>query len=263
MEAFMRTIRLLALFPLIILLTLVFSTATLAQGKVKALLDQAEKLHEDKNYSATMEKLREAEKLDKDNPEILWKIARAYFDFADQQPDNIEVQKANLYPGFDYAKKCVESAPNVAGGHQYYAILIGRIGEIEGTKQKITNSYAVREHTEKAIALDPKNDSNYHVMGRWHFALADLSWAERQIASLIYAKPPQASFVEAEKFFQKAHEIKPAEIRHLLWLGKTQMKLGKKDAARTTLQKALNLPAKSDSEKAMHKETNDILKKLS
>jgi cobalamin biosynthesis Co2+ chelatase CbiK len=57
-----------------------------------------------------MNKLREAEKIDSNNPEILWKIARAYFDFADQQPDNVAVQKTNVYPGFEYAKKCVELA---------------------------------------------------------------------------------------------------------------------------------------------------------
>lgn len=231
-------------------------------SKVKGLLEQAEKLHDAKNYQATMEKLREAEKLDPNNPEVLWKIARAYFDFADQEPDNLEVQKANIYPGLEYAKKCVNLYPNIAGGHQYYAILIGRVGEIEGTKQKITNSYAVREHTLKAIELDPDEDANYHVMGRWHFALADLSWAERQIASLIYAKPPEASFEEAEKFFTKAHQLKPDDIRHLLWLGKTQIKLKKEAAAKTTLQKALALPATSDSDKAMQQEVRTLLKKL-
>ncbi len=249
---------------LIVLLMLVLPVFLISQtAKVKTILDQAEKLHEAKDYQGTMNKLREAEKIDSNNPEILWKIARAYFDFADQQPDNVAVQKTNVYPGFEYAKKCVELAPNIAGGHQYYAILIGRIGEIEGTKQKITNSYAVREHTEKAIALDPQNDANYHVMGRWNYALADLSWAERQIASIIYATPPAASFEDAEKYFQKAHTLKPNEIRHLLWLGKAQIELKKKEAAKKSLQQALALPASSDSDKAMQKEAAELLKKVS
>ncbi|MFA4839828.1 MAG: hypothetical protein WC703_10180 [Candidatus Neomarinimicrobiota bacterium] len=231
-------------------------------GKVKGILDEAEKLHEANNYSGNMAKLKEAEKLDKDNPEVLWKIARAYFDFADQDPENLDVQKKNLYPGFEYAKRCVELAPNVAGGHQYYAILIGRIGEIEGTKQKIKNSYPLREHTMKAIELDPKNDGNYHVMGRWHYALADLSWAERKIASLIYAKPPAASFEEAAKFFQKAHDLKADDIRHLLWLGKTYIKLDQNDLAKKALNNALKINAESGSDKAMQTEARDLLKKL-
>jgi len=108
----------------------------MAQGAtVKDLLDEVETLRDADNYTSALAKLKEAEKMDKDNPEILWKIARAYFDLADQDEGNIEVQKANVYPGFEYAKKCVEIAPNVAGGHQYYAILIGRVGETEAERR--------------------------------------------------------------------------------------------------------------------------------
>lgn len=242
---------------------LLFNPAVLAENaQLRKILDEAEKLHDAKDYTATMEKLRAAEKIAKDNPEVLWKIARAYFDFADQQPENLEVQKENIYPGFEYAKRCVQVAPDVAGGHQYYAILIGRIGEIEGTKQKIENSYAVKEHTLKAIELDPDNDSNYHVMGRWHFALADLSWVERQIASLIYATPPSASFEKAAEFFNKAHNIKPDDIRHLLWLGKTYMESDREDDARKTLEKALAIEAEDDSDRNMHKEARELLEDL-
>jgi len=248
---------------IICLLSLLLVSIAMAQSaKVKSLLTEAEKLHDANDYQGTTAKLQEAEKLNKDNPEILWKIARAYFDFADQDPENLELQKKNIYPGFEYAKRCIEIAPNVAGGHQYYAILIGRIGEIEGTKQKITNSYAVKEHTLKAIELDPTEDSNYHVMGRWHYALADLSWVERQIASVIYAKPPAASFESAVEFFTKAHELNPTDIRHLLWLGKSYEKLGQKDKAIDALKQALAITATTDSEKNMHQEAKKLLEDL-
>jgi tetratricopeptide (TPR) repeat protein len=235
----------------------------MAQGAtVKDLLEEVETLRDADNYTGAMAKLKEAEKMDPDNPEILWKIARAYFDLADQNESDLELQKNNIYPGFEYAKRCVEMAPDVAGGHQYYAILIGRIGEIEGTKQKIENSYAVREHTMLAIKLDPENDSNYHVMGRWHFALADLSWVERKIASIIYATPPAASFEKAVEFFSKAHEINPDDIRHLLWLGKSYAKLGQDDNARKALKQALALPAESDSDRNQQKEAKELLEDL-
>jgi len=247
---------------LVILILLAFSLVFAQTGKLRTLLDEAEKLHDANDYNGTMLKLREAEKIDKDNPEVLWKIARAYFDFSDQEPDNEEVQKKNLYPGFGYAKRCLEIAPDVAGGHQYYAILIGRIGEIEGTKQKIKNSYAVKEHTLKAIELDPDEPGNYHVMGRWHFALADLSWIERQVASIIYATPPKASFEKAEKNFSKAHELEPDDIRHVLWLGKTYIELDKEDQARKMFETVLKMKAESDSDKAMQNEAGELLKKL-
>ncbi|MBL7135201.1 MAG: hypothetical protein ISS81_01245 [Candidatus Marinimicrobia bacterium] len=247
---------------LAILMLLSFSLVFAQTGKLRTLLDEAEKLHDANDYSGTMLKLREAEKIDSDNPEVLWKIARAYFDFSDQEPDNEDVQKENLYPGFEYAKRCIEIAPDVADGHQYYAILIGRIGEIEGTKQKIKNSYAVKEHTLKAIELDPDEPANYHVMGRWHFALSELSWIERQIAAVIYATPPKASFEEAEKFFLKARKLEYDDIRHVLWLGKTYIELDKEDQAKKMLETTLKMKAESDSDRAMQNEARELLKKL-
>lgn len=254
-----RLLRLTRRWGLIFLATLL---AIAHAADFNSLVAEAEALRDADNYTAALAKLKESEKMDPDNPEILWKLARAYFDIADQDEKNIELQKANIYPGFEYAKKCIEIAPNVAEGHQYYSILIGRIGEIEGTKQKIENSYAVREHTMKAIELDPDNDSNYHVMGRWHFALADLSWVERKIASVIYATPPAASFEKAVEFFSKAHKLKPDDIRHLLWLGKSYEKLDQDNKARDALKKALALPAESDADKNMQQEAQELLEKL-
>jgi len=254
-----RRFRFVVIFVVIIL---AYMLVMAQSATVKDLLEEVETLRDTDDYTSAMVKLKEAEKMDPDNPEILWKIARAYFDLADQDENDLELQTTNLYPGFEYAKRCIELAPNVASGHQYYAILIGRIGEIEGTKQKITNSYAVREHTMIAIKLDPENDSNYHVMGRWHFALADLSWIERQIASIIYATPPAASFEKAVEFFGKAHEIKPDDIRHLLWLGKSYEKLDQDDNAKKALKKALALPAASDSDKNQQKEAKELLEDL-
>jgi tetratricopeptide (TPR) repeat protein len=250
--------KVLAIFVILLSAILLLAQTT----DLAEILAAAEELHDAKDYDATMAKLKEAESVDPDDPEVLWKIARAYFDFADQKPDDIEVQKKNIYPGFEYAKRCVEIAPDVAGGHQYYAILIGRIGEVEGTKQKIENSYAVREHTMKAIELDPGNAANYHVMGRWHFALADLSWVERQIASLIYATPPEAYFEESVRFFSKAHEIEPDDIRHLLWLGKSYEKLDQTENAQKALTEALAIPAETDSDKNMHQEAKELLEDL-
>ncbi len=246
-------------------LILLFAMAndTFAQtAKVKQMIDKAEKFHDANDYAGTMKTLREAEKIDKDNPDILWRIARGYFDFADQDESNEQLQKDNIYPGFEYAKRCVEVDPNSAKGHQYYAILIGRIGEIEGTKQKIENSYAVKDHTLKSIELDKSDPSNYHVMGRWHYALADLSWIERQVAIVIYATPPKASFDEAEKFFKKAHELEPDEIRHMLWLGKTYIELDKEDTAQKTLETCLKMKATDSADKGMQEEAKTLLKKL-
>ena len=42
---------------------------------------------------------------------------------------------------FDYAKRALELNPKSARANHWFAVLIGKIGIIEGTEQKIINSY--------------------------------------------------------------------------------------------------------------------------
>jgi len=225
------------------------------------LINDADAKRADNNYSASYELLKQAEQLEPENYEYVWRLARAHFDFADNSEDE-DVIKENYYAGLDYAKKALELDENRAESHKWYGIMIGKVGMIEGSKQKILNSYEVKEHTLKAIELDPTDDGNYHVMGQWHFALSDLSWFERKIAGIIYATPPEASFAEAAEFFTKANEMAPDEVRHLLWLGKTYIKLKDKDAARAALNGALAISGTNESARILQKEAKELLSDL-
>ncbi|HCW76231.1 MAG TPA: hypothetical protein DHU63_06795 [Candidatus Marinimicrobia bacterium] len=249
-------------------LILMLSIALLAMGQtappdtVRALLDQAEKAHDANDYQKTMTLLQQAEKFAPNSAEVLWKEARGYFDFADQKPDDVEWRKQNLYPGLKKAEQALKLDDNSAGAHKWYAIMIGQVGEIEGTKQKILNSYPMKEHTLRAIELDPTEAANYHVMGRWHYALADLSWVERQVASIIYATPPDASFEEALKYFQKANQLDQDDLRNVLYMGKCYEALDQDDKAGIYFKKTIAMKAVTDSDRAIQKEAQEGLDDL-
>ena len=244
----------------ILSIVLILAGFVIAQG-FGDLIDKADELHELDDFSGNYELLKKAEGLEADNFELIWRLARAHFDFSDNSVDE-EVISDNIYSGMDFAKRALEMDDTRAESHKWFGILIGRVGELEGTKQKIINSYDVKKHTLKAIELDPDDDGNFHVMGRWHFALSELSWAKRKIASLIYEKPPKASFEEAAEFFKQASEMAPDEIRHHVWLGKTYMELDNKDAAKDELNAALAITAENDSDRILQKEAQELLADL-
>ncbi len=241
----------------------ILSIALILVGFVMAqgfgdLIDKADALHELDDFSGNYELLKKAEGLEVDNFEVVWRLARAHFDFFDNSEDE-NVRSENAYAGLDYAKKALEMDDSRAESHKWYGILIGQVGIIEGTKQKILNSYEVKEHTLKAIELDPDDDGNFHVMGRWHYTLADLSFFARKIAGLIYAKPPKASFEKAVEYFQQAIDMAPDEIRHYVWLGKTYEELKDKDAAKNAYNTALAITAENDSDRILQKEAQELL----
>ena len=233
-----------------------------AVDPVAELLMQAEATHEAKDYEATMKLLKEAEKLDDKNEEVIWKISRGYFDFADRKPKDFEYKKNYIYDGRDYAEKALALNDKSAGGHKWYAIHHGQIGEAEGTEQKIKNSYGMKDHTMLAIKYDPTDAGNYHVMGRWHYALSDLSWIERQIASIIYATPPEASFEEALEFFKKANSLDKKDIRNMLYIGYCHDELGDEKAASDWFNMAINATATSESDRGLQAEAREALDDL-
>ncbi len=229
------------------------------------LLKQIDDLHEESKFEEALDLSLEFYNMyDKgDNPdkEILWRLARSYFDIADQSSD-IEIRKANIDLALPYAQKALKIAPLLAKANHWYAVIIGQKGVLEGTKQKILNSYEVEKFCLKAIELDPNYDGSYHVMGRWHYNVADLSWIERNIASLVYAAPPEGTFEEAAEYFKSAISAKSDEIRHYLWLGKSYYAIGNYDEAKNILMKATQLEKKNDSDKILMNQVQELLKEI-
>ena len=193
--------------------------------------------------------------------EILWRMARSYFDIADQTSDE-GVQKINIDKALPFAKSALELNPLSAKANHWYAVIIGKKGVLEGTKQKIINSYEVREYGLKAIELDPDYDGTYHLMGRWHYNIADLAWYERTIASAIYATPPNGSFEEAATYFMQAMQANPEDIRHYLWLAKSYYQMSNYKDSKSILEKALILDINNDSDKLLLNQVKELYKKI-
>ena len=244
---------------IITFIMLLVSTVLMAVPQIE--LVEIDALHDASEYETELIQLEELSAEFPEDVEILWRLAQVHFDIADQTEDE-KVHKAHFYPGFEAAKRAVEIDPNSARANHWYATLIGKIGMLEGTKQKIINSYEVEKYGLKAIELDPTYDGSLHLMGRWHYELADLSWIERTVAKIVYETPPKASFEESVEFYKRAIEAKSDEIRHYLWIGKALIKLKDKEEAKKYLLTATEMTALDDSDRLMQKESVELLKKL-
>ena len=99
-------------------------------------------------------------------------------------------------------------------------------------------------------------------MGRWHYNVAELTWYERGIASLVYATPPQGSYDEAITYFKKAMEANPKDIRHYLWLGKSYYAKSRYQEAKMILKEAMILEMKNDSDKLLMEQVKELYTKL-
>ncbi|XP_069554127.1 regulator of microtubule dynamics protein 1 [Brachyistius frenatus] len=200
---------------------------------------------------------------DSDDADVLWRLARASRDLS-QLPDMEAGRKKQLtFEAFEYAKKALEKDEACFAAHKWFAVCLSDIGDYEGVKVKIGNSYIIREHLERAIELNPKDATSLHILGFWCFAFAELPWYQRKVAAVIFSSPPMSTYEEALQFFLKAEEVDPNFYsKNLLMLGKTYMGLKDQQRAALWLTRAKEYPAHTLEDKEVHKEAADLLKKL-
>jgi tetratricopeptide (TPR) repeat protein len=112
-----------------------------------------------------------------------------------------------------------------------------------GTKERIKQLLNVKEHMQKAIQFNPTDPTSYYLLGEWHFSCYNVSWAERQIAKVIFGTLPEPDLDEALGMFKKAEQIEPGFYsRNLLLMAKTLNALKRepevaKQSLRTLLEK--------------------------
>ncbi|KAM9552935.1 regulator of microtubule dynamics protein 1 [Salvelinus alpinus] len=201
---------------------------------------------------------------DSDDAEFLWRLARASRDLSLLAHIAADEKKRLTFEAFEYAKKALEKNEACFAAHKWYAVCLSDIGDYEGVKVKIGNSYIIKEHLQRAIELNPKDATSIHILGYWCFAFAELAWYQRKVAAMIFASPPTATYEEALAFFLKAEEVDPNFYsKNLLMLGKSYMALKDQGNAVLWLRKARDYPPHTEEDKQVHKETLDLLKKLS
>jgi len=205
----------------------------------------------------------DALKIDPENYEAAWKAGDQFTDFADDIPEN-EKDRKEMY--FEKAKemceKAVEINPDGYEGHFRLAVALGRLALFRGGKQKIELSRQIKVEADKALELDQSDDGVYHLLGRWHQNLANLSSILKFFAKALYGGVPPGSNEEAVKLFKKAIEINPEHIEHHLELGRTYKFMGEKELARASLEKAVSLPPVEVDDPEYQEEAKKLLEKL-
>lgn len=196
--------------------------------------------------------------------EALWKGARAYADVGKSFEKSDEKKARALYlVGDSLARKAVEFYPDSADAHVALALCVGRVALFEGGKTKIRLSKEVRAEADKALALAPEHDVAYHILGRWHYNIATLSWVLKAAAKIIYGGvPPNASLEQGAVMFAKAVELAPHKPVHRLEYGRTLFELERYSEARAQLQICTELAQVQWEDKTHQAEAAKMLKKI-
>lgn len=113
------------------------------------------------------------------------------------------------------------------------------------------------------MELNPTDAMLFYMLGCWCYEISNLAWYQRKIASVLFGEPPTSSFEEALMHHEYAEKVDPNFYSpNLLMLGKTYLKLNRKEDAIKYLKKAAEYPVKNYEDQRTKQEAQKILNNI-
>ena len=181
-----------------------------------------------------------AEKIEPKNPDLLVRIARQYRYLMTDATDTKEKLRLG-HMALDYSERAAACGPKDCDAQLAPAITLGKMLPYMPTKEQVSASPRIKESVDKALAIDPRNDNAWHILGRWNRVLAEISSAKRFLANMIYGELPKGSIDEAEQNMKKAIALNPRRLMHYIELGRIYAQMGKTQEARDFINKGLGM----------------------
>ena len=182
------------------------------------------------NFKEAKVSLEELDKNSDKNIEILTRLSIVHH-FLSESAEDKSTERKNAIKAFEYIEKAYTINPKNPKVLKWYVIALGKTLEKKSIRKQIEESKNIEKIALSVIELLPDDEYCYNILGQWHYRLADLNGPSRKIASFLFSEPPEGSFIEAQFFLEQSIKINPDYIGTYYWLGKTYLKINKKQKA--------------------------------
>ncbi|KAF6257131.1 hypothetical protein COO60DRAFT_33728 [Scenedesmus sp. NREL 46B-D3] len=201
--------------------------------------------------------------LDPDDVELICRLAKQWSDLTYEDGATMEhIQEVNA-KAVEYADRAITMAPKSAGGYMASCVSRGRLALFSDNKTKVRLAKEAQEAARTALSLEPENDLAHHLMGRWHFEMAQINFMVRQLIKLVYgAALAPGNFEDALTEFQAAVALNPSKLIHRVELGRTHLRLGHKREAYEHLSASMGLEVEDVNAKLQKDDAELLLDKL-
>lgn len=211
---------------------------------------------------AALRFLREAERRDGGNAEVLWRLSKLHTDLAISARDEA-VGLRETERAIAYARRAVDRAPRHSMAHAMLAVGYGQKAAFAPNSEKMDLSKLLYEHAGKALEIDGSNTVAMLVLGIWHREVASLSWVVQLILKAAYGDVPEASLEDSKRMLSRVVQLQPRGIMARLELAKTLVELDKEEEALRHLRIAVSLPVSDIHDPRRVDEARELIKELS
>jgi tetratricopeptide (TPR) repeat protein len=188
-------------------------------------------------------------------------LARHYCDLMyDTGAPDVQEQLARR--ALTCSQQAVKANGSNATAHLCVAVCYAKNFPYVDRATKVSWSKAIRTEGETAIALDPRQDLGYYLLGRWNYDTANLNILYKGLIKLVYGGLPQSSNEEAVKDFKKAIALAPNRILHHVALARAYETTGQTKLAVAELEKCRGLKPLDRDDVAAQKEAAALLARI-
>ena len=226
---------------------------------ITALQKDAEKLEPSSEENAFL-KYQEILKLQPANLPALCKSSELCSSIGRRKPSK-DQKLVYFKAAQNFAGKALHVNPNSSEANFVMSIAMGRMALVLGGKEKIAAVDQIKKYAELSIKCDPNNYKPYHVLGRWHYEVSDLSGFERTFAKLFYGGVPPATLKEAIYNYEKCRSLVPDLKVNYMELAKCYNRNNEKQKALDYLRKAIGMPNKMQDDTRITEDAKELLKK--
>jgi tetratricopeptide (TPR) repeat protein len=228
---------------------------------INALLKEGERLEMLPDQKAAFLKFKEVLKVQPNNLLALTKCAELCSSIGNRET-NTTNRDSYFAVALIYAKTGFKLYPESDLANVAMAITQGRIILLKSGKEKIAAVKDLKMYAEKAVSLNPNNFKAWHILGKWHYEVSNLSSFERGAAKLFYGALPSSSLASAIAYYEKAKALSITFSLNYLELAKAYKRNGEKQKAIAQLNYLLSLKNVYEDDVKIKLEAQSLLKKL-
>jgi len=233
--------------------------AAMAQD-VAAMIREADRLESLPDEMAAFLKFKEVTKIQSNHLYALVKCSELCSRIGKRQPT-----KTAMNDYYTAAKIYAETALKInaasSDANCVMAIAMGRVALSKSGKEKIAAAKEIKHYAELAVKYNANNFRAWHVLGKWHYEVSNLSGLERAAAKVFFGGVPSASLKESINAYEKARALDPAFVLNYLELAKAYKRNDEKSKAIGLLKTLLPLANKTEDDPLVKQEAKDLLKK--
>jgi len=222
------------------------------------ILNEAKRLEAAFKDQEALNKYLEVLRYQPTNLTALCKASELYSKLGKRQSGK-ENQKKYYNSAKDYAQKALQANSNSSEANFVMSVALGRVALLSSGDEKIKAIKDIKTYAEKSIRFDPSNFKGYHVLGKWHYEVSNLSAVEKWLVRVTFGALPEASLGDAIRNYEKSKQLNPSFLLNYLELARSYHRDDKDKKAIEMLEALLKLPDASSDDATIRREAQKLL----